>query len=248
MVECVVCRMWSCERSKINQNQPCHFETLKCDPSRLWRVSFQSFGFIFSACFWKPHDNPHPTSVSATVRSKSLRTTATWTVIKPLIMVICMEIVEVSATTASPKWSEGSWWHLQMACLRYFGWFRCFRSIYQHPKYVCFARIAGCHLRQLSTTDRGISLVEAITQGVLRGMEALLQWSSFSARLLGTTLACHSYSLYISPCGHVVPVLCGGEVLVGEVNATVQGIDGLIESQWTDLRNITRRKLSRSLI
>ena len=69
----------------------------------------------------------------------------------------------------------------------------------QYPKYVCFARIAGCHLRQLSTTDRGISLVEAITQGVLRGMEALLQWSSFSARLLGTTLACHSYSLYISP-------------------------------------------------
>ena len=26
---------------------------------------------------------------------------------------------------------------------------------------------------------------------------------------------------------HVVPVLCGGEVLIGEVNATVQGIDGL---------------------
>lgn len=47
--------------------------------------------------------------------------------------------------------------------------------LYQHPKYVCFARIAGCHLRQLSTTDRGMSLVEAITQGVLRGMEALLQ-------------------------------------------------------------------------
>lgn len=44
---------------------------------------------------WKPHDNPHPTSVSATVRSKSLRTTATWTVIKSLVL------VEVSVTTAS---------------------------------------------------------------------------------------------------------------------------------------------------
>ena len=59
------------------------------------------------------------------------------------------------------------------------------------------------------------------------------KFSSISnlSRLLGTALACHSYSSYLSPCGHVVPVLCGGEVLVGEVNATVQGIDGLIESQ-----------------
>lgn len=44
-----------------------------------------------------------------------------------------------------------------------------------------------------------MSLVEAITQGILRGMEALLQRSSFSARLPGTTLACHSYSFYTSP-------------------------------------------------
>ena len=34
---------------------------------------------------WKPHGNPNPTSVSATVRSKSLRTTATWTVINQVI-------------------------------------------------------------------------------------------------------------------------------------------------------------------
>lgn len=95
--------MWSYVRSKINQNQPCHFEHLNVTLHDL-KGLISVFGFIFSACFWKPHGNPHPTSVSATVRSKSLRTTATWTVIKSLV------IVEVSVTTASLKWSEGSWW------------------------------------------------------------------------------------------------------------------------------------------
>ncbi len=173
---CWVCRlrMWSCVRSK---NQAIAILNTKCDPS-LWRVLFQSFVvFISSVCFWEfpgdpshptPSPGPHPTSVSATVRSKSLRTTATWTVIKSVIVAM---VISHGVTTAWLNSLESSW-HLQMGCLQHFGF-----------------GVAGCHSPQLSTTSRharpcqkndplsgrSMSLVEAITQGVLRGMEALLQ-------------------------------------------------------------------------
>lgn len=111
MVECVV---WECgvvkgpKSNKLNLEHLEHLNvTLQVVKGLISVVRFHFLSLLLGVSFfhpnlptWKPHNTPHPTSVSATVRSKSLRTTATWTVIKSLVMVICMEIVEVSATTA----------------------------------------------------------------------------------------------------------------------------------------------------
>lgn len=111
----VVCVVWECgvvkgpKSNKLNLEHLEHLNVTLHDLKGLISVVwFHFLSLLLGVSFfhpnlptWKPHDTPpYPTSVSATVRSKSLRTTATWTVIKSLVMVICMEIVEVSATTA----------------------------------------------------------------------------------------------------------------------------------------------------